>query len=408
MILLKIVSFSRVVPFEGIPHAGGEYYLRHLDCLLEKHEVLVVVPDSKRNREALDRNMSAASFVLAPELTSRIPLGALVSRLMAELFPVSAPMALVAALRTNRQVINAIREADIVEFQWSENSSLMEQVRTLNDNVRTIVVMHDILKQKYARRLTTATTLKTRIRARVAYFSAFLLESRRLRGADAVITLSEKDRQLVTDSKGRPPTYVVSPPLSAIGDVEKSERIPFSVLFTGAMNRPENDHGIQWFVEQCWPMVIRSLPSATLTIAGADPSDKLLSLVADQPSILVTGYVEDLDILYTRSSAFVVPLFQGAGVKFKTITAMLNGLPVISTIVGAEGVGDSALYSAVTDSPDDFSAALIRVLSDHEHWRFLSNRALHWSNDNYGTAKFQASLDRIYGEKVLTLPRRLS
>ena len=63
----------------------------------------------------------------------------------------------------------------------------------------------------------------------------------------------------------------------------------------------------------------------------------------------LAGYVADLEPEYAAAWAVVVPLLQGAGVKFKTIEALLHGVPTVTTSVGAEGVGGADLFAGLTD-----------------------------------------------------------
>src|SRR5690606_22586341 len=50
---VRIVSISKVLPFEGIPHAGGEYFRRHVDTLRDQgHTVTIIAPRDGRNIRA--------------------------------------------------------------------------------------------------------------------------------------------------------------------------------------------------------------------------------------------------------------------------------------------------------------------------------------------------------------------
>ncbi|WP_022878662.1 hypothetical protein [Microbacterium sp. B19] len=64
---MRIVSLSPVVPYEGIPHAGGQYVLRHLRALRDLgHRVTVVSFDGPENRAAAGALDGLADVVLVP------------------------------------------------------------------------------------------------------------------------------------------------------------------------------------------------------------------------------------------------------------------------------------------------------------------------------------------------------
>ena len=57
-------------------------------------------------------------------------------------------------------------------------------------------------------------------------------------------------------------------------------------------------------------------------------------------------------------------MLHGAGVKIKTINAVVNGLPIVSTTKGAEGIGivDKQMYFKA-DSPIDFKNAILNIFN---------------------------------------------
>ena len=49
---------------------------------------------------------------------------------------------------------------------------------------------------------------------------------------------------------------------------------------------------------------------------------------------------ESLDDLYSRTKIAIVPMFDGTGLKIKTITAMSYGIPVVGTCAAVDGFAD--------------------------------------------------------------------
>ena len=64
------------------------------------------------------------------------------------------------------------------------------------------------------------------------------------------------------------------------------------------------------------------------------------------------GYVEDVRDALARYAIFVCPILSGSGVRVKLLEAFAAGIPVVSTLVGAEGLavkdGD---FCALADDP---------------------------------------------------------
>ncbi|TNU60721.1 glycosyltransferase family 4 protein, partial [Bacillus velezensis] len=142
------------------------------------------------------------------------------------------------------------------------------------------------------------------------------------------------------------------------------------------------------------PIGLTHVPAARLVIAGANPPPQLQEAVARSDRAELTGFVPSLEPWYAQASVFVAPLLSGAGVKFKTVDAMLRGVPVVATPVGAEGIGDQGLFLAVTEDPDAFARAVIAELQAPD--AALSARAAGWADSVYGTSRFAARLREIY------------
>lgn len=138
------------------------------------------------------------------------------------------------------------------------------------------------------------------------------------------------------------------------------------VMFVGGFRHRPNVDGMLWFCREIWPRVQASLPSARLTIAGAEPPLEITSLIS--ASIEVTGYVSDaeLDALYRRADLVVAPLRFGAGVKGKVLEAMRQGLPLVLTSVAAEGIPEMTEAGIVADAPEAFARAVLDLLQAGE------------------------------------------
>jgi glycosyltransferase involved in cell wall biosynthesis len=75
--------------------------------------------------------------------------------------------------------------------------------------------------------------------------------------------------------------------------------------------------------------------------------------------------MEDAIAEIATARAAVVPLLSGSGTRFKIIEAWAAGTPVISTTIGAEGLGATpGEHLLIADSPADFAAATTSVLND--------------------------------------------
>jgi glycosyltransferase involved in cell wall biosynthesis len=397
----RLVSVSKYVPYRGIPHAGGQYLVQHYRALARRFDVEVVSPSTPLNRDALEQPRDSVARV--DLLPGKGPFRHGRFKLMADVDSVlrgsSATADVVAEFRWNRRLRAELADARLVEFQWTEMAALAPVVRRIAPQARTVFVAHDVITQRWRRRAAEASSPLVRSAYSAAAWRSLDRERRSMLAVDRVIVFSEKDAEIAVDIAPTARVEVVPP---GLGQAEPGTAPPPAqprsarptVLFTGAMNRPDNHEGVLWFLEAVWPDVCELAPNARFVIAGADPPQRLRQRAEEFTNVELTGYVDSLEPYYAAADVMVVPLFTGAGVKFKTIDAMLRGIPVVSTPVGAEGLGDPSLYVDVTTDAGAFARAVVETIADPES--APTARAREWASLRFGFEGFAERLTTVY------------
>jgi polysaccharide biosynthesis protein PslH len=222
-----------------------------------------------------------------------------------------------------------------------------------------------------------------------------LRESARLRAyegwacrkAAAVLAVSEADRMALRDVAGDIPIDIVPIAIDVRQQppVERDER-PRSALSVATMFWPPNVDGVCWFGRDIYPQIQRQQPDTSFYVVGARPARAVRDLAARQPGIVVTGYVPDLLPYQRQTAAFVVPLRSGSGMRVKILEAFAQGLPIVSTTIGFEGIdAQPDEHLLVADQPDSFAEAVVRLVQSPragqrlaEAGRDLAERLYDW------------------------------
>lgn len=137
-----------------------------------------------------------------------------------------------------------------------------------------------------------------------------------------------------------------------------------NVLFIGSLFMVNNREAIIFYIKNIHPLLL-NIKGYTFTIAGNSKGEGIewiKQISSKYNNINIIDSPETLDNIYANASVFVNPMLHGAGVKLKTINAIVNGLPVVSTIIGNQGTGlkhESHIY--VTDNVKEY-AEYIRIL----------------------------------------------
>ncbi len=167
------------------------------------------------------------------------------------------------------------------------------------------------------------------------------------------------------------------------------------VVVVSYLARDENNKAALWTIDHVWPLVRDRRPDAVLRFVGGGATDELRDRVAragEAGGVVLTGFVDDLDTEYAAAAAALVPVLQGAGVKFKTVEALCHGVPVVTTSVGAEGIEGDDLYAGLADDPVGLAEAIGSVLADPSAAQERADRAQVWAQDAYGRARFEATI----------------
>lgn len=87
--------------------------------------------------------------------------------------------------------------------------------------------------------------------------------------------------------------------------------------------------------------------------------------------------------LYENSRLVIVPLRYGAGIKGKVIEAFYNGVPVITTNIGIEGIQNSNDVAIIANSSEEFSNKILEYYSNKRYLKKLSEKGIKYVNDYY-------------------------
>lgn len=152
-----------------------------------------------------------------------------------------------------------------------------------------------------------------------------------------------------------------------------------TIVTIGSLFMENNKEGIRWYIKKVHPIVLSKIKDCELIIAGNSNKQSiqwLYKLIEGMPNVTVYNTPEDLTDIYSKGSIFVNPMLHGAGVKLKTVDAIINGLPVVSTSIGNEGTGLIEGHDIfVYDKPDMFAECIIGFLkkSPRERKEFVQN-----------------------------------
>jgi GT2 family glycosyltransferase len=169
------------------------------------------------------------------------------------------------------------------------------------------------------------------------------------------------------------------------------------LLFVAGFAHPPNVDAARWLVEAIMPKVWAVRPDARLSLVGSNPTAEVLALAGER--VEVTGFVDDAELQrrYAHARVAVVPLRYGAGVKSKVVEALQQGLPLVTTSVGAQGLPGVEATCAVADDEAALAEHLLQLLADDAAWRSQSRLGAAYARAHFSRDTLRTQLASALG-----------
>lgn len=268
---------------------------------------------------------------------------------------------------------------------------------------RKVLDLHNALWMLY-KRLAETTSLTSPMRYILSRDWKLLkkYEGELCRQFDAVTAVSEEDRSLLIEAGANDDITVI--PI-AIDTDEQAQiaRRPSGphIVHIGTMYWQPNIDGITWFLDEIYPRIKQQVPDVRCTLIGARPPASIVERSNTDRTLTVTGYVEDPLPFLEDSSMMVVPLRAGGGMRVKIINALSQGIPMVSTTLGCEGINVTNNKDIlIADDAESFAAATVRLLIEAELNKQLTYEGRQTATNLYDYRQACRPLDEVYASKV--------
>ncbi|MCR9101873.1 MAG: glycosyltransferase family 4 protein [bacterium] len=174
---------------------------------------------------------------------------------------------------------------------------------------------------------------------------------------------------------------------------------PLTLSFIGSLDWMPNLEGLQWFLDEVWPLVQAEHNGLALHIAGRNTPKWLLKM--NRPGIVVEGEVHSASAFINQHSLMVVPLLSGSGMRAKILEGMALGKAVLSTQMGMEGIGiEPGTHALIANSPEEFARQVSHAcqLQAQDQLETMGRSARRFVLDRYDSLEVARQLAQAYSE----------
>ncbi len=276
---------------------------------------------------------------------------------------------------------------DIVHIESIYMTPYVDVIRK-NSSAKIVVRMHNIEHQIWERLASNESNPFMKFLYHVNEKQLRKVEDSILNKVDGYMTISEPDYQYFEKTAPEIPGVVIPFGIDMDNYELEDDFIASdkpSLCHIGSMNWSPNIEGIEWFLDDVWPLIHEAHPDLEFTVAGHGTPDHLMQ--RKDANVTFVGTVPDANEFMLDHELMIVPLLSGSGIRVKIVEAMALGRVVITTSVGAEGLSvENGKHLFIADTPEEFLSVINKCIQTPDLCTIISENArgfisLHHNNE---------------------------
>lgn len=282
---------------------------------------------------------------------------------------------------------------DVVVFDFPHSAVLGPERLT----VPSVLFTHNVEAEIFARHEQVVRDVVRRSIWRSQHRKMRDFEARVLRRFDRVIAVSKRDADAFRSEYGVTAVDTINTGVDLDYFTFAPPPASDTCVFMGSMDWLANVDGIEFFMDEVWPLVVRDRPAAKMLVIGRSPPAALVARARERRlDWEFTGFVDDVRPWVRKGAVSVIPLRVGGGTRLKAFEAMALGCPVVSTDIGVEGlpVEPDTHFIAANDART-FADAVVALLADHRRATSIAAEARGFVEGNFSHLSVAREFERI-------------
>jgi glycosyltransferase involved in cell wall biosynthesis len=213
---------------------------------------------------------------------------------------------------------------------------------------------------------------------------------------DALVFITDADRNIYRSLGGKKISTSIPCGLNPEDySTEVPEEFRYDIAHLASLDWLPNQQGLEWFLEEVWPLVLEARPQSRIAIGGRNMPKKLFNHAND--NLWLFAEVDDAQRFIKAAKIAIIPLLAGSGMRIKLVEYMAMGQACVSTIIGAEGINLEANKEVLlAHEAEAFAAAIILLLDNDTERENMSQAARKKFEKEYANASLGANLLKFY------------
>ncbi len=222
--------------------------------------------------------------------------------------------------------------------------------------------------------------------------------------ATQVVAVSVKEKEIIERSRAFDVEVIpngVDPQSFKMTDPEKKFKTKEKkILFIGDFRWIENRDSILWILKEIWPRIHNLNPQLKLWVVGKRIPKYIKSFEGESVNFDENA-PSDTSLIYQNSFALLSPIRVGGGTSFKILEAMAEGVPVITTQLGIEGIKAIPNIHVLTSESSDGLANAVLKLEEPGLYKTIVQNAQKLIEEKYTWESISKKLEVLYKKALL-------
>jgi polysaccharide biosynthesis protein PslH len=288
---------------------------------------------------------------------------------------------------------------DLWQFEWTPYVATLPADTT----ARRLLIAHNVDSLIWQRYHENESHLLKRFYIRQQWHKFERFERRVFAEIDRVVAVSPDDAALLRERFRVERVDVVENGIDRpYFENVRGCRKPETILFLGSLDWRPNLDAVRLLLDSIFPAVRRAEPAARLCIVGRNAPAWLTRCAVQTENVELYANVADVRPYLGSSGVLAVPLRIGGGSRLKILEALACGLPVVSTRIGAEGLGlRPGQDLVVVEGAEDMATPLVECIRHPEKFQAMAHQGRQVVLDRCDWDILAGKLERVW-EKCMT------
>jgi polysaccharide biosynthesis protein PslH len=168
------------------------------------------------------------------------------------------------------------------------------------------------------------------------------------------------------------------------------------LILTGTLWYFPNVDAVRFYYQDVLPAIRRFVPNISTDIIGSRPSAESIRLTGLMGIRVIPNVPRMEDCLYSND-IYLCPLRVASGLRNKLLEAMAAGMAIVTTRLGAEGIGVQAEEHVLfAETSDEFASQVRRLVNDELLRQRLGQNARKYVIRYHSHTALGEKLERLY------------